>query len=112
MYASGTHLWKNGRRKDAQILKRIADNQDTELGQCANTSDEALALLLDNEISKSQYQLSRSNAKGKNYNLYPPCNHVREAKEKCLPSRESWMATSYSAAVDFLALADHTVLCL
>ena len=77
LHANGTHLWKDGRKKDAQIVKRIADNQDAELDHSANTCDEVLALLIDNEMSKSQYQRLRNNAKGKNYKLYPPCNHVR-----------------------------------
>ena len=110
LFASGTHLWKEGRRKDAQIAKKLADNKDAELDHSDNTSEEALALLLDNEMSKSQYQRLRNNAKSKKSNLYPPYNDVREAKERCLPNRESWAATDYSAGINFQALVDHTVL--
>ena len=110
LFASGTHLWKEGRRKDAQIAIKLADNKDAELDHSDNTSEEALALLLDNEKSKSQYQRLRNNAKSKKSNLYPPYNDVREAKERCLPSRESWAAADYFAGINFQALVDHTVL--
>ena len=110
LFASGTHLWKEGRRKDAQIATKLADNKDAELDHSDNTSEEALALLLDNEMSKSQYQRLRNNAKSKKSNLYPPYNDVREAKERCLSIRESWAATDYSAGINFQALVDHTVL--
>ena len=110
LLASGTHLWKEGRRKDAQIAIKLADNKDAKLDHSDNTSEEALALLLDNEMSKSQYQRLRNNAKSKKSNLYPPYNDVREAKERCLPSRESWAATDYSAGINFQALVDHIVL--
>ena len=104
LFASGTHLWKEGRRKDAQIAIKLADNKDAELDHPDNTSEEALALLLDNEMSKSQYQRLRNNAKSKKSNLYPPYNDVREAKERCLPSRESWAATDYSAGINFQSI--------
>ena len=96
LFASGTHLWKEGRRIDAQIAIKLADNKDAELDHSDNTSEEALALLLDNEMSKSQYQRLRNNTKSKKSNLYPPYNDVREAKERCLPSCESWAATDYT----------------
>ena len=65
LFASGTHLWKEGRRKDAQVAIKLADNKDAELDHSDNTSEEALSLLLDNEMSKSQYQRLRNNAKSK-----------------------------------------------
>ena len=68
LFASGTHLWKEGRRKDAQITIKLADNKDAELDHSDNTSEEALALLLDNEMSKSQYQPLRNHAKSKKSN--------------------------------------------
>ena len=61
-------------------------------------------------MSKSHYQHLRNNAKGKSCKLHPPYNHVCEAKETCLPSRELLVATDYCAAIDFQALVDHTVL--
>ena len=54
LFASGTHLWKEGRRKDAQIPIKLVYNKDAELDHSDNTSEEALALLLDYEMSKSQ----------------------------------------------------------
>lgn len=88
----------------------MADNKDAELDHSDNTSEEALALLLDNEMSKSQYQRLRNNTKSKKSNLYPPYNDKCGAKEMCLPSRELWTATDYSAGINFQALLDHTVL--
>ena len=110
LFASGTHLWKEGRRKDAQIAIKLADNNDAELDHSDNTSEEALGLLLDNEMSESQYQRLRNNSKSKKSNLCPPYNDVREAKERCLSCRESWAATDYSAGINIQALVDHTVL--
>jgi hypothetical protein len=54
LYSSAKQLWKDGRIKDSQTVKKLADNKDFEQGHSINLSEEALALLLDNEMSKSQ----------------------------------------------------------
>ena len=50
-----------------------------------NTPNEVLALILDNNMSKSDYQHLKNNAVRKGCNLYPADNNVRKAKELCLP---------------------------
>ena len=103
-------LQLDGRRQDAIVLRKIMESSED--GTCLKGSkmyspDEALALLLDCRLSKQDYQMLRSGAKGKGASLYPSYNHVREAKERCIPS-SGILVTDYSAEVELQNLLDHT----
>ena len=52
-----------------------------------NTPKETLALILDNNMSKSDYQCLRNNAIRKGCNLYPLFDNASKPKELCLPER-------------------------
>ena len=80
-----------------------SDNPQSEF-----TSDEALALMIDTDLTKNSYQTLRTTTKRKNVDIYPPYNHVREAKQKCYP--ENIQVDEESAKVPLQDFLDHTVL--
>ena len=59
-------------------------------------------------MTKQSYQTHRLAAKGKNADIYPPYNKVREAKNKYYPNNIS--VTEDSAKVPLQSLLDHTAL--
>lgn len=54
----------------------------------AYTDMEALALMVDSDLSVSQYNSIQSGAKKRNANIYPPYNRVLAAKKTCYPADE------------------------
>ena len=72
------------------------------------TGDEALSLMIDTDLTKQSYQTLRSTTKRKNVDIYPPYNHVREAKQKCYPG--NIQVDEKSAKVPLQELLDHTAL--
>ena len=104
-------LRKQGRHKDAEVVKGIAlSKEDGEFmeSQSQNySSDEALALILDARLSKEDYQTLRDGAVKRGSKLYPAYNHVREAKERCIPKDVKY--SDYSAEIPLQSIVDHTV---
>eukprot|EP00733_Pompholyxophrys_punicea_P001049 Pompholyxophrys_punicea_v1_NODE_441_length_1962_cov_16.704248.p1 type:complete len:301 gc:universal NODE_441_length_1962_cov_16.704248:295-1197(+) len=70
------------------------------------SSDEALALVLDCDLSQTSYQLIRNNALQHGIYLYPPFNEIREAKKRTYTSSEK--ITEISAESSLQALLDKT----
>ena len=108
LFASSCKLWKQRRRKDASVVRSLSKIQTYEHAQ--STPNEALALILDNNMSRSDYQRPRNNAVRKGCNLYPAYNSVWKAKELCLPEYDLWTVTDYAAEVNMQALVNHTAL--
>ena len=71
------------------------------------SADEALALIIDASLTKASYQLIRSGALEKEYNIYPAYNDVRDAKLKCYPANIT--VEDYSASVPLKDLMTHTL---
>jgi len=63
------------------------------------SGDSALSLVIEQKLSKSQYQGLRTISKENNCNLYPPYKEVLEAKRKCYPPKSSITITECSAEV-------------
>jgi hypothetical protein len=80
------------------------------VGITSFTSDEALSFFVNAKLSKHQYQVIRSSAKQKNADIYPSYNNIREAKQRCYPSKESFTVTDTLAEVKLQDLLDHTIL--
>ena len=68
--------------------------------------EEALAFLVNNDFSKSQYQAIRMNSLNHNSNVYPSYKKVRIAKNKCLPKNIN--ISESNANVPLQDLLDHT----
>ena len=71
--------------------------------------DEAVALMIDNNLSKGQYIGIRSVSLGKNCFVYPSYHQVLEAKKQCYPSQFEIIVTESSAEVNLQLLLDHIV---
>lgn len=72
-------------------------------------TDEALALLVDLQLSKPQYEQLRKQSIDRNAKLLPPYYKVADCKKSCYPPKESIKLTDYGAEIDLQALLDHTV---
>jgi len=72
------------------------------------SGDSALSLVIEQKLSKIQYQGLRTISKENNCNLYPPYKEVLEAKRKCYPPKSSITITECSAEVKLQFLLDHT----
>lgn len=73
------------------------------------SEDEALALIIDAKLTKSQYTLLRLQAKQRNANIYPAYNKIIEAKSRYYPRKNQILITEISAEVKLQSLLDHTV---
>lgn len=118
--ATEIKLRQQGKRDSAPIVKeltvasprrgtiikkaRMSDHQTP--GEFS--ADQALALIVDANLSTHQYNLIRTHAKNKNNKLYPAYYKVKEAKKLCYPTEIN--ITETSAEIQLQTLIDHTVL--
>lgn len=72
------------------------------------TSEEALAFILDNCLSKSTYLNMRLESKSCGADIWPIYNNVRTVKEKCRPSKETISIHENVAAIAVQSLLNHT----
>lgn len=70
------------------------------------TNEEALTYIINNNLSKQQYQNTQSGAKKRRTDIYPAYNRIREVKKQCYPTNIS--VTEKSAEVNLQDLLDHT----
>lgn len=73
------------------------------------SSIEALALLIDNNLTKSQYCRIRSANRDKNPNLYPTYNQIAVAKKECYPNESDISLSEMKAEVNLQALLNNTI---
>lgn len=92
------------RSKEVRNLMHKRDKAEPE----SFTSDEALSLMIDTNMTKQSYQTLRSTTKRKHSDIYPTYNYVREAKRKCYP--ENIQINEHSAKVPLQDLLDHTAI--
>lgn len=71
------------------------------------SNDEALALLLDLDLTKQQYEYFRKCITDKNLNLFPAYKYVLEAKTQCYP--DNMEISDIGAKIKLQSLLDHTV---
>jgi len=70
------------------------------------TLQEALALFVEGDFTRKQWELIQSN----NKNIYPCYSLIQKAKKKCYPDKESIKVTENTAEIQLQALLDHTAL--
>lgn len=68
------------------------------------TPQEALALFVEGDFSRKQWELIQS----KNKNIYPCYSIIQQAKKDCYPEQESIQVTETTAEIQLQALLDHT----
>lgn len=122
-YAAQVSLKEHGKEDEGKLLKEATTTTPTRAHKIRNaykksvtlkeikpySVDEALALVIDTKLTKSQYTLIRLQAKNKNANLYPSYNNVREAKSRCYPEKNCIFVSEISAEVKLQGLLDHTI---
>lgn len=98
----------SGSKDAAKVLKSITDgspslptrylNSINRVEEGVLSPEEALAMLIDNNLSKKQYNGIRNVALKVNSQMYPSYNRVLEAKKQCYPSDESDITISETHA--------------
>ena len=73
-----------------------------------NTPVEALALMLDTDLSKREYQQIWLEAKERAADIYPSYNSVRNAKKKCYPPSATISVSEKLSKVSLQGLLNHT----
>ena len=92
----------------AKILSAYKEHSGSCKSALKYSADDALALIMDAKLSKSQYTLLRVQAKQRNVDLYPTYNEVGEAKLNCYTYLGDITVTEISARVNLQSLLDHT----
>ena len=109
MHAAAFKLYSDGRVRDSQQVRNLASpEQNSRLSSSLFSSDKALAILLDCQLTKHAYQYLRTEAKEMGSDIYPPYNHVVAAKNRCLPLTSSLEMSDFSASCQLPPLLDHT----
>lgn len=106
-YASQIKMRKEGRSGEAKTIKESIGLKHHIRHLRSYTPDEALAFLIKTDMTKEAYQEARQGALDHGFDLYPPYNLVREAKEGCFPSNIN--VTDKGAEVPIQSLLNHTV---
>lgn len=76
--------------------------------QRAMTKDEALAMIIDNDVTVSSYKHMRALALDLKHDIYPSYTAILEAKKDCYPEKDGIIITETMAEVKLQQLLDHT----
>lgn len=116
-FSTATQLNKCGKRSAANLVKEIVKNpDDTKAFQVKQnyidskpipySNEEALAFLIDNDLTKTQYVNIRLGAKNRNCDIYPSYEKIMEAKQACYPL--NMHISEYRCEIPLQNLLDHT----
>ena len=118
VFAAASAVRQEGRRRESHLLEEagsprrgsllVARATATHEPHAAYTVDEALALLVDLDLTTAQYHSMRMSAVERGCQLYPAYKKVAKAKAVCLPSQEAISVLPDQAQVDLQSLLDHT----
>lgn len=117
-YATQMNFRAEGNNQAAKILKDITNtpskaheycnalkNQTTTYTKLS--ADEALSLLIEAKLSKSQYNLIRRQVKEKNCHIYPSYDEILKAKKRCYPN-SIIVSSDTVAEVPMQSMLNHT----
>lgn len=113
------HLKSIGMRDEAKIVAKLRSSSPNRKAKILAilsddpeirpyTSDEALALMMDTDLSTYQYHIIQQQAKERNANIYPPYYKILESKKLCYPTSESISITDTGVNIKLQGLLDHT----
>lgn len=118
-FAAGKSLRSQGKRDAAMMMaeimrsprratkiKKVYKRQQNELPQRIS-NERALALFVDNKMTKKQYVSVRLLSKDHNANIYPSYKEILQTKEQCYPSEI--IVSEKCAEIKLQSLIDHTV---
>lgn len=118
VYATQMSLRSSGNNTAAGFLKKTAQSSTPNSSVCPFktlsstatpfTGSEALAFVIDENLTKSQYVNTRKILKLRNINVYPSYNKVLHEKQKCYPA--SIKVTETLIDVPLQELLNHTCL--
>lgn len=72
------------------------------------TANEALALIVDTDLSYHQYEIIYHQAKSRNANIYPSYNRILQAKKECYPAKDSITISDTHVDISVQKILDHT----
>lgn len=114
-----SYLKRNNRKSDAKILQKLRSasperktkilkilDEDTDI--VPYTANEALALIVDANLSYHQYEIIHHQATSRNANIYPPYNRILDAKKECYPIEESISISDTRVNINLQNILDHT----
>ena len=118
-FASSMKLREEGKIDQASVVQLATQTTPRRASKMLNsmknqtcvvqyTPDEALAFLLDSDLTKAQYNRMRLGAKQRNVDLYPSYKRVLEAKKKCYPDKSAVTISETDMKITLQALLDHT----
>lgn len=97
-----SNISSNRKRKISDILNQNSDEI------IPFTPTEALALLVEAKLSKSQYNLIRFGAMARNANIYPSYLQVQQAKNECYAKNDAIKVTVSGASIELQQILDKT----
>ena len=118
VFATASSVRLEGRRLAASLVEAaaspcrgaqlVAQQASSRSAPKPYTAEEALALLVDMDLSKAKYVLMRESAKEHQCQIYPAYCRVTEAKCTCLPAMSTMSVSESCARVQLQGLLDHT----
>lgn len=118
-YATQMKLRVSGKLDAAKVVKDVTLGSPSKaekyrkslefVSETILSGDKALSLLIEQKLSRSQYEGLRNISLENNCKLYPSYKNVLIAKRKCYPDKLSITVTECSAEIKLQALLDHTV---
>lgn len=118
-YAAQMSLRAAGRLDAAKVVQDVALGSPSRahryreslesISEIPYTSDKALSLVIELDLSKSDYQKLRNSAREQRSKLFPPYNVIYQAKLQCYPPKSDITVTECSAEVKLQSLLDHTI---
>ena len=98
------------RKRVSEFMNSILQSDENEnMNDCPifHTSEEALALIEEADLSKTQYHMIHTQAKKRNADIYPAYDNLVKSKEECYP--HSIKVTEKGFTIRLKSLLDHTI---
>ena len=118
VFSAAVAVRQDGRRRESRLLEEagsprrgsllVARAAATPQPHASYTVDEALAMMVDLDLTTAQYNSMRLSAVERGCRLYPAYKKVTKAKIECLPPPGAITVLPDRAQVDLQPLLDHT----
>lgn len=119
VFSAASKVHEAGQRDAAKYLEAVGSPQcgpaliaqtkaRASLEHRSFSADEALALVVDLDLTRAAYRTMQQAAKDRGCKLYPSSRRVSEAKLQCMPPADSLLVEPHYAQVPLQQLLDHT----